>query len=53
MHVAVAVAQTPVTWDVSQNLATITSSLTGARAGESWCSPKPACPATTTAYRPG
>lgn len=34
MEVAVAVAQTPVTWDISQNLATITSCLAGARADE-------------------
>jgi predicted amidohydrolase len=34
MEVAVAVAQIPVTWDISQNLATITSCLTGVRAGE-------------------
>jgi predicted amidohydrolase len=34
MEVSVAVVQTPVTWDISQNLATITSWVTGARAGE-------------------
>jgi predicted amidohydrolase len=34
MEVAVAVAQTPVTWDVSQNLAAITSCLADTRAGE-------------------
>jgi predicted amidohydrolase len=34
MEVAVAVVQTSVTWDISQNLATITSCLAEARAGE-------------------
>jgi predicted amidohydrolase len=34
MHVAVAVAQTPVTWDIGQNLTAITSCLADARPGE-------------------
>lgn len=34
MHVAVAVAQTPVSWDISQNLAAITSCLAEVRTGE-------------------
>ena len=48
MEVAVAVAQTSVTWDIGQNLAGITACLADAGRVRSWCCPKPACPATTT-----
>jgi predicted amidohydrolase len=34
MEVAVAVAQTPVTWDIGQNLAGLTACLADARPGE-------------------